>query len=262
MQIIPEEEPKKYQPAPEETVAGTMKGLLSSGSSYLEAAKTRGTQFAAQRGLLNTTMAAGASEAEAIKSALPIAQQDAGYMQNRGLETQRGEIQTGLYRTQGEISGGLLAQEGEQAKELSAQESGQTLGRETALTAQKGTIQSELTAQEAAAKAALSTQEAGQAITLENIQQEGANYRLGLENDLKTKLAEMELSSQEKTSVGNAMTDMGVQFSEELTNIQRDPNVSAANKTRTIRTLQAAYQSNLMSLANIYSVELTWQPVV
>jgi len=262
MQITPEEEPKKYTPAPEETVSGTMKGLLSSGSSYLEAAKTRGTQYAAQRGLLNTSMAAGASEAEAIKSALPIAQQDAGYMQNRGLATQQGEIQTGLYRTQGEISGGLLAQEGTQAKELSAQESEQTLGRETALTAQKGTIQSQLAEQEAKDRAALSAQESTQEITLENIQQDGANYRLSIENDLKTKLAEMELSSQEKTSVGNAMTDMGVQFTEELANIQRDPNVTAANKTAAILTLQAAYQSNLASLASIYSIIISWETVV
>jgi len=260
MQIIPEEE-KKYTPAPEETVAGTMKGLLSSGSSYLEAAKTRGTQFAAQRGLLNTSMAAGASEAEAIKSALPIAQQDAGYMQQRGLATQGGEIQTGLYRTQGEISGGLLAQEGEQARRLSTQESEQTLGRETALTAQKGTIQSQLAEQEAKDRAALSAQESTQEITLENIQQDGANYRLGLENDVKTKLAEMELSSQEKTSVGNAMTELGNLFTEQLANIQRDPNVTAVNKTAAIKTLQAAYQSNLASLASIYSIIISWQTV-
>lgn len=261
MQVIPEEEPK-YETTPEETVEGRMEGLLSSGSSYLEAARTRGAQFAEKRGLLNTSMAAGATEAEAIKSALPIAQQDAGYMQSRGLATQQGGIQTGLYETQGEISGGLLEQEGEQAKELSVQESEQALGRETALTTQRGEIQSGLSTQEAEQRADLSTQEAGQAITIENIQQEGANYRLGLENEMRDKIAVMELSSQEKTSVGNAIAEMSNLFSEELANIQRDPNVPSHLKTDVIRSLQTSYQSNLESVANIYGVKLEWAPVV
>lgn len=257
MQVIPEEE-KRYKPVEEETVAGQMGGLLSSGSSYLEAAKTRGEQFANRRGLLNTSMAAGATEAEAIKAALPIAQQDAGYMQSRGLESQKGDIQTGLYETQGRISGGLLAQEGEQAKELS------TLGygQEQALTAQKGDIQTGLTELEAKKRAGLSAQEHTQGIALEEIQQGGANYRLGLENDIKTRLAGTEISSNERASFGNAMAEMGLQFEESLANIQRDPNVLAENKTAVIRSAQDAYQSNLESLASIYGVTLSWNPVI
>lgn len=257
MQVIPEEE-EKYKPAEEETVAGQMGGLLSSGSSYLEAAKTRGEQFANRRGLLNTSMAAGATEAEAIKAALPIAQQDAGYMQSRGLEAQKGDIQSGLYKTQGRISGGLLAQEGTQAKELS--KLGYT--QEAGLAAQKGEIQTGLTELEAGKRSELSAQEATQATEIENIQQVGANYRLGLENDIKMQLAGVELASQERTALGEAMTEMGKQFEDNLSNVQRDPNVKSENKTSVIESIQRAYQADLTSLSNIYGVEISWVIVV
>lgn len=60
------------------TVESRLTGLLSQNSDYMRSARTTGTQMANRRGMLNTSMAAGASQAEAIKAALPIAQQDAG----------------------------------------------------------------------------------------------------------------------------------------------------------------------------------------
>lgn len=59
------------------TVAGQMRGLLAENSPYLQVARTGALQTAAGRGLLNSSIAAGAGEEAAIKQALPIAQQDA-----------------------------------------------------------------------------------------------------------------------------------------------------------------------------------------
>lgn len=50
--------------------------MLSSDNPYMKQARTAGTQVAAQRGLLNSSMAAGASQGAAIQAAAPIAQQD------------------------------------------------------------------------------------------------------------------------------------------------------------------------------------------
>lgn len=97
-----------------ETVEGRLSGLLASESPYLTAARTRAKQEMNARGLLNSTMAGTAGEKAAIESALPIASQDAGYSQNRGLQAQQGEIQKGLYETQGDISSRLSAQAHEQ----------------------------------------------------------------------------------------------------------------------------------------------------
>ena len=95
-----------YTPAQKEgaTVAKNLEGLLASGSPYIEAARAGAQRQANSRGLLNSTMAATAGEKAGIEAALPIAQQDAGFMQQQELNTQQGEIQRGLYETQGNIS--------------------------------------------------------------------------------------------------------------------------------------------------------------
>lgn len=59
------------------TVEGRLSGLLSQNNPYIERGRTRGKEFANRRGMLNTSMAAGAVEGAAIDRALPIAQQDA-----------------------------------------------------------------------------------------------------------------------------------------------------------------------------------------
>jgi hypothetical protein len=114
--------PRATSQAPGDTVASHLQGLLSSDSPYIKSARSSAQQQANQRGLLNSTMAATAGEKAAIESALPIATQDAGYFQQRGLNTQQGEIQKGLYETQGDISSRLSAQEHSQQKEMQAAE--------------------------------------------------------------------------------------------------------------------------------------------
>ena len=59
-----------------------MTQLLDSESPYLERARARGKQYANRRGLLNSSIAAGATEAAAIDAALPIATTDANIAAN------------------------------------------------------------------------------------------------------------------------------------------------------------------------------------
>ena len=62
---------------PEETVAYQLDQILQSNNPIIQRARTAGLQFANQRGLLNSSIAAQASQQAAIDAALPIAQQDA-----------------------------------------------------------------------------------------------------------------------------------------------------------------------------------------
>ena len=125
--------------APEETVESRLTNLLKRDNPYLASARSGAMQQANSRGLLNTSIAAGAGESAAIQSALPIAQQDAGFYQNRNLAGQQGEIQSslsaqqanqqkGLYETQGAISSRLAEQEFGHQKQLSMQEYAQQRG--------------------------------------------------------------------------------------------------------------------------------------
>lgn len=59
------------------TTQGQLNGLLQSDNPYMKQARRSGEEHANKRGLLNSSIAAGASESAAINAALPIAQADA-----------------------------------------------------------------------------------------------------------------------------------------------------------------------------------------
>lgn len=60
-----------------ETVSGQVQNLMASDSNFLQQARTRANQQMNKRGLMNSSMAIGASEDAAYNAALPIAQADA-----------------------------------------------------------------------------------------------------------------------------------------------------------------------------------------
>lgn len=68
---------KRTIDASKETVAGQLDGVLKSDSPLVTRARAGAAQTANRRGLLNSSMAAGAGEAAAIDAALPIATADA-----------------------------------------------------------------------------------------------------------------------------------------------------------------------------------------
>lgn len=133
------------------TVSGQLTGLLGSNSDYLKLNESKANIAANRRGLLSSSMAAGAGRAAAISAALPIAQQDAatiadldarryGYYTDTALgeqsayntsrlsaqdATQRsGELKqqflntSGLNNQQGQITANLSAQDATQNSSL------------------------------------------------------------------------------------------------------------------------------------------------
>ena len=79
------------------TVEGRIGGLLSRTSDYMKRAETRAKQMMNRRGLLNSSMAVGASQAASIDAALPIAQQDAGTYANMQMANQQAENQAAQF---------------------------------------------------------------------------------------------------------------------------------------------------------------------
>ena len=82
----------------DDTVSTRLTGLLKTDQPLMQQARTTGLQQANKRGLLNSTMAVGAAENEAIKAALPIAIQESGQVAQRNLSAQ-GFAQTGQLQT-------------------------------------------------------------------------------------------------------------------------------------------------------------------
>ena len=75
--VAPQVQPPQMARPGIDTVKGNLESLLSSGSSYIENARRRGAEMAAERGGINSSIAAGAAERSAIEAAAPLAQQAA-----------------------------------------------------------------------------------------------------------------------------------------------------------------------------------------
>ena len=76
-QTSPYVDPLTSQVTSDQTVSGQLDSLLSQDSPLMQRAKYQGIATANSRGLLNSSLAAGAAQAAMIDAALPIAQQDA-----------------------------------------------------------------------------------------------------------------------------------------------------------------------------------------
>ena len=74
---------------PQELVEFRISQMMQSDNPYLQASVTQARQLANQAGLLNTSIAASAGVDAAIRSVLPIAQQDAATLHGQALENQR-----------------------------------------------------------------------------------------------------------------------------------------------------------------------------
>lgn len=95
------------QVQPEDTVAWQMQQLLDDESAYITQAREAGESYAASRGLLNSSLAAGAAQREAIRAALPIAQQDAATYFKQGLANQDWANQFEMARLNAGLTGML-----------------------------------------------------------------------------------------------------------------------------------------------------------
>lgn len=64
-------------------VQNAVSGILNQGNPYISRARSRALDFASQRGMLNSSMAAGAAEGAAIDAAMPLIQESLGITNRR-----------------------------------------------------------------------------------------------------------------------------------------------------------------------------------
>jgi hypothetical protein len=106
-----------------ETVAGQLHSILNEDSPVLQQARSRAMDTANSRGLLNTSMAAGAGESAVIDAAMPIASADASVYNanaaaNQGYENTASQVNAGAANTSN-----AAATQAANATQLSAQQS-------------------------------------------------------------------------------------------------------------------------------------------
>lgn len=117
--------------APVDVVNQMMSTLLDSNSRYIQDARLRGQEFANERGLLNSSIAAGASEREAIQGAYPLLAQAMGLHGQREQQLFQGQ-QSQLDRVQG-VNNALLGSQLQERQAMLDSNLRQRLNQDTAL---------------------------------------------------------------------------------------------------------------------------------
>ena len=203
------------------TVAGQMRGLLAENSPYLQVARTGALQTAAGRGLLNSSIAAGAGEEAAIKQALPIAQQDAQTYADIGKQN---------------------------AKTIS----------DSLLNLQVGQLEHQKSLANAKITGALTTQEAAKQFETQRISEAGQLQRQEIENAMKAVLQDDQLESAERQQLSQVVGSMGNEALGAVERILRDTNIEAGAKQAAIDAVMRNYRANASTAGAVFGLNLKW----
>lgn len=266
----------------EMSVEKNLQSIYGSDNGILAQARTAGLRTAAQRGLLNSSIAVGASEDAAIRSALPIAQQDAdtatrfglqklGFLQQKDISAQESD-QALKAQTQSETArSGLSAQEAAQGLKLQTQAEQHQLSQaelEAGLSlhaqAQAEAARSGLSAQDYLQQLALgnaqflnqsqlSQQEAQQAL---NAQTQAEQSRTALStqefsqasalaqfnSDSAQKLAQMDAANRVLIQTSDAAAENYRAMNQQIAVILADPNMNQQTKVNAVNVLIDYYQ--------------------
>ena len=248
---------------------------LLSGQGAEQTSELSGQEYVQSQGL--TSLEAGLTSDLSLQEAL----------QASGLSAQEALQQIDYAYVNEGISSRLSDQDYQQLSKLSEQEAEQTsdlstqeFGQNTSLQQQNIDATSALSKQEAGQTLSLSDQQAldnldlaqKQAELAGNLSEQEAGYKQELQTQIDTaektrQDAEIQankditswgLSSSEATAMGAAVTLLGQDLSQQISEIEQNADLDPTAKGTVIAELQAQYTANVESVSNIYGVDLEW----
>jgi len=230
----------------------SLNGLLASDSKYIKQARQSGLETGAARGLLNSSISAGASEKSAIEAALPIAQQDAGYTQDLG-RTEAQEAASSRLSYQDYTQQGSLANYN---ANTTSEQSKQDYTQNSALASESATAAAAAAAKLSESQASQITQKGLLDKEQETMTQTGANYRAQLTEEANKQVAQLNIASDEREQVSAVINSYALAYESDITGIMQNSNLTAEAKQKAMDTTKAIYYGNLKSLSAIYEVAI------
>ncbi len=281
---LPPIDPNTYE---NDDVTKALNDITSHDSDYMTLARTAGLQTANKRGLLNSSIAAGASEASAIAAAAPLA------MQNAAQAATRNNTRLGAYFTsqqqQADITSReqmlhdqLASEEARLGRQLTSQETMQQadianqkyLQQKQLASSEKiaqANIQAEserlgrtLTAQEeaqqrdiAAQQANLQTQVQSQQ-TIANLQEAGQTQRATLDAQTRIQLEQMSNLTSEQQATLQYYLGQDQIYAQSVSNLYANADMPAPTRDQAISLFTALKNSNVDLPATLFGLPLEW----
>lgn len=248
-----------------ESVADRVTSLTSKDNAYMQQARSQAARAANGRGLINSSIAAGAGEDAAIKSALPIATHEAslagqrnvaeaGFRNQQTMQQVDNEAQMGRLQYNTEANAAAQQRDIDAARtNLHSQLTAQAELQRASAAAEKDRLGMQLTAAE---KNALVEQQAQMARLQEEL---GSRERLGLlDAETRQGISQAELAATERERTLAAAAQAWNSYSNAYAAIMQNPEIPAATRAQALESLQRHYDSNLALIEQIQGVDLQW----
>jgi hypothetical protein len=215
------------------TVSGQMTGLLNQNSKYMQAARNSALEGMNSKGLLNSNLAVGASQGAAIRESLPIATADADTFRNLQLNQEK--------TYQDSLS------------------TNQTAQLENIINQNKSRITGALSEQEIAGSLENTRLSNLGAYDRQVLTEEMANLRQQIDAQMKVAVSDDQFESEERKQLAAIIGSQQQELTGSIERILRDTNIQdAAAKTAAIAAVKQQFQSNAMTAAAIFGLNLSW----
>lgn len=203
------------------SVSDKVAEITSQENPLMKQAKSSGLQTAAGRGLLNSSIAAGAAQNAVISAATPMAQQD---------------VQQEFQAKQNAANQNWQAGENTLARE-----------QEKALQQQQQTWQS--------GETALSRE---QEKALQQTEQTWKTEQTALDRALQEKLNTSNLAAAEREAASNLLTSMDQLYEQSYYSIMANTNLTATQRDTYLKDAKALREKRLGLLEQMYSINIDW----
>jgi hypothetical protein len=208
--------------AEDDSVSKQVTGLMSQDSALMRQARTAGTTSAARRGLLNSSIAAGAAENAALSYVTPIASQQSSQIATAN--NNAASIKADADRT----ATTLASQEKLNSENITSQEKISAAGLQSDWDRQQASIASQ-----------------------EKIS--------AADREAETAKAQATLAAQERTAIMDAIAKAQDNYTTGITNTLQNEKISATTRNSAQADIAAQYSKSISALQSLYpDVTLNW----
>jgi hypothetical protein len=271
----------------DDSVAAQVTKLASKDSALNQMARTEGLKAANRRGLLNSSMAVGESQDAVLKNVLPIASQEANQAFQKNMAAKGFEYSmAGQTQQQGWQSAENVAARGWQTAENIAQRN--FLGTQADLDRdlQKLLQQNQITSQEKLTYAQIASTEGIEAANRKlaaDLQEKDIQFRMSegnlnrqaakeaqdkdiafrksesaLDRSLQEQIAKWNLSSSDRNSASQMLTNMESMYQNTYSSIMANTNLTSAQRDSYLKAAKSMRDTQINLVQQMYNVKLSW----
>lgn len=258
-------------PRPGETsnVSHIAAEMAAQRNPLMQRAQTEGKQVANRRGLLNSSMAAGASMNAVLDRVVPMASQESQQRFQGGLSRQESAQRIREAENQGDIQSRLLEQSfgndtslQEQRFEFEDTQNELAFERTLRQLEKEQTFAAAESAEERAAAMDQLMQELRSDEQLALLDAETRQQLVALENESKERVAALNIEQSERENVADLFMSMNGQYQDALRSIlnnRDDRDVSAADRNAFITSMQQMLDAQLIAVEGMTGVDIDFE---